>query len=252
MLSFIGLTAALHMDKKKKLLPWFVPKASPAFAVLVRNLGHKVVHSRGDILYDSEKIFERLMYVQSGIAAKAVFLPGFETPFFLSLALPGSLIGCIDTIYAKDLLPRRHWAVSNCELLTVPKELMLKLADHEVEWHKQLASYNAYSNLSDRMGLMTSRASDSERRLGVFLVSFCNRSNASILEELEDIKKEWIVLSSLPPRRLIAQVIGCEVELVDRILLSWIHEGTFKKIHRNLLIRREKLLDDWNWLSRFG
>ncbi len=237
---------------EKKPLPWFAPRVSPALAVLVRNLGHKVVHSRGDTLYDSGNLFERLMYVQSGVAAKAVFLPGFDMPFFLSLALPGSLIGCIDTLYVKDQLPRRHWAVSNCELLTVPKELLLKLADHEVEWHKQLAGYNAACSLSDRMGLMVSRAGESERRLGVFLVSLCKRGGASVLDDLKDAKKEWIVLPPLPPRRLIAQVIGCEVKLVDEILLAWINEGTFKKIHRNLLIRREKLLDNFDWLSRFG
>lgn len=235
-----------------KPLPWFSPRVSPALAVLVRNLGHKMTRARGDTLYESDSLFERLMYVQSGVAAKAIFLPGFDSPFFLSLALPGSLIGCVDTLYANDQLSRRHWAVSGCELLTIPKELLLKLADHEVEWHKQLAAYSAGCNLADRMGLMVSRAGESERRLGVFLVSLCNRSSQSVPDELKDAKKEWIALPPLPPRRLIAQVVGCEVEKIDEILLAWIREGTFKKIHRNLLIRREKLLDNMNWLARFG
>ncbi|MCI6530259.1 MAG: hypothetical protein MR428_04100 [Mesosutterella sp.] len=238
------------MDKTS--IPWFVPKVSPALAVIVRNLGHKVTKNRGDVLYKSDNLFERVIYVQSGIAAKAVFLPGFDTSFFVSLALPGSLIGCIDTLYANDQLSRQHWAVTGCELLTVPRELLLKLADHDGRWHRELAGYNAGCNFADRLGLMVSRAGESERRLGVFLVAFFLRSSGAAVQELHDDKKEWIALPDLPPRRLIAQIIGCEVSKVDEILLLWIRGGIFKKIHRSLLIRREKLLENLQWLSQFA
>ena len=121
-------------------VPWFAPKVSPALNTIVRNLGHRVDKSKGDVLYETGSMFERLMYVQSGTAARAVLMPGFEdTPFFVLLALQGSLIGCVETLYSKDSVMRRQWAVNNCEVLTIPKEILLKLADHEPSWHKELA-----------------------------------------------------------------------------------------------------------------
>ena len=77
-------------------------------------------------------------------------------------------------------------------------------------------------------------------------------SSGAAVQELHDDKKEWIALPDLPPRRLIAQIIGCEVSKVDEILLLWIRGGIFKKIHRSLLIRREKLLENLQWLSQFA
>ena len=208
-------------------VPWFAPKVSPALNTIVRNLGHRVDKSKGDVLYETGSMFERLMYVQSGTAARAVLMPGFEdTPFFVLLALQGSLIGCVETLYSKDSVMRRQWAVNNCEVLTIPKEILLKLADHEPSWHKELAGYNAATTLADRIGL-------------------------PIDEELRDEKKDWLALPSFPPRKLIGQVIGCETSLIDKVVEDWQNEGSLKKIHRNALMRRTKLCEYFYWLQRF-
>ena len=217
-------------------VPWFAPKVSPALNTIVRNLGHRVDKSKGDVLYETGSMFERLMYVQSGTAARAVLMPGFEdTPFFVLLALQGSLIGCVETLYSKDSVMRRQWAVNNCEVLTIPKEILLKLADHEPSWHKELAGYKG----------------DPHQRLGSFIYAYCSRSGLPIDEELRDEKKDWLALPSFPPRKLIGQVIGCETSLIDKVVEDWQNEGSLKKIHRNALMRRTKLCEYFYWLQRF-
>ena len=233
-------------------VPWFAPKVSPALNTIVRNLGHRVDKSKGDVLYETGSMFERLMYVQSGTAARAVLMPGFEdTPFFVLLALQGSLIGCVETLYSKDSVMRRQGAVNNCEVLTIPKEILLKLADHEPSWHKELAGYNAATTLADRIGLMVTREGDPHQRLGSFIYAYCSRSGLPIDEELRDEKKDWLALPSFPPRKLIGQVIGCETSLIDKVVEDWQNEGSLKKIHRNALMRRTKLCEYFYWLQRF-
>ena len=233
-------------------MPWMSPKVSPALTVVVRNLGHKVVCRPKEVVYQSGGLFDRLMYVQSGIAARAVFIPGFDnSPFLVSIAMPGSLIGGIETLYAKDTIQRKHWAVTDCELLTVSQDLLLKLADHQVIWHKELAGYNAACTQYDQLGLMTARATEAENRLGVFLVSFCLRCKALFSSELSDEKKEWVVLPTLPPKELIGSTIGCTEEIVNDVMSRWLESNILRKVNRNLLIRREKVLNYIDWISKF-
>ena len=232
--------------------PWLSPKVSAALTVVVRNLGHKVTCRQGEVVYQSGGLFNRLMYVQSGIAARAVFIPGFDnSPFLVSIALPGSLVGCVETLYARDTIPRKHWAVTDCELLTVSQELLLKLADHQATWHKELAGYNVTCVQFDQMGLMTSRATDVENRLGIFIVSFCLRSKALVANEVKDEKKEWIVLPALPPVELISSVIGCTPEMVEEVMRGWYEQNVVRKVSRNLLIKRIKVLNYLEWLCKF-
>lgn len=213
-------------------VPWFAPKVSPALNTIVRNLGHRVDKSKGDVLYETGSMFE-------------------DTTFFVLLALQGSLIGCVETLYSKDSVMRRQWAVNNCEVLTIPKEILLKLADHEPSWHKELAGYNAATTLADRIGLMVTREGDPHQRLGSFIYAYCSRSGLPIDEELRDEKKDWLALPSFPPRKLIGQVIGCETSLIDKVVEDWQNEGSLKKIHRNALMRRTKLCEYFYWLQRF-
>lgn len=44
------------MDSKP--VPWFAPKVSPALNTIVRNLGHRVDKSKGDVLYETGSMFE--------------------------------------------------------------------------------------------------------------------------------------------------------------------------------------------------
>ena len=43
------------MDSKP--VPWFAPKVSPALNTIVRNLGHRVDKSKGDVLYETGSMF---------------------------------------------------------------------------------------------------------------------------------------------------------------------------------------------------
>ncbi len=234
-------------------LPWLVPRVSPALNAIIRNLGHRVSREKGDVLYESGRMFERLIFVQSGAALKGVVLPRFgDTLFFASLALPGSLIGGVETLYSGDSMLRRQQAASPCELLTVSTELFLTLADHEAVWHKELAGYSAACVQVDRLGLLVMRAGSMEQRLGVFLYAYCVRSEPKTDAVLEDPAHEWIALPGVPSRKCMAQVIGCEPSAVDAVLTEWADSECFRKHHRSILMKREKLLEYRTWLRQFG
>ncbi len=234
------------------LVPWFAPKASPALASIVRNLGHKTPHGKGDVLYESGSLFSRVVFVNSGVVARSVLVPGFEdSPFFISLALPGSLVGCVDTLYVKDQVHRKQWAVTSCDTLTVQKEIFLQLADHEPTWRSALESYNARMMLAVRLGMLVTRAGTMEQRVAAFIYSFCRRSDPLFDEMLLDQEKEWIPIPALPPKKLIAQIITSDIQLLEEVENKWLGSGVMTRVKRAVFLKKEILISNREWLSRF-
>ena len=64
------------MDSKP--VPWFAPKVSPALNTIVRNLGHRVDKSKGDVLYETGSMFERLF--SPGLPLGQFLCRGLKTP----------------------------------------------------------------------------------------------------------------------------------------------------------------------------
>lgn len=118
--------------------PWLSPKMSQSMIGVMNGLGHNVQYGRGEEIYTSPNLFERLMFVRSGVVVKALQDPVRSEPLMLSLSCAGAMCGSFENLYVRDRLPRRHYCLTNAELLVINQELLLKIADQKYPLAKRV------------------------------------------------------------------------------------------------------------------
>lgn len=75
--------------------PWLSPKMSQSMIGVMNGLGHNVQYGRGEEIYTSPNLFERLMFVRSGVVVKALQDPVRSEPLMLSLSCAGLCVAAL-------------------------------------------------------------------------------------------------------------------------------------------------------------
>ena len=78
--------------------PWLSPKMSQSMIGVMNGLGHNVQYGRGEEIYTSPNLFERLMFVRSGVVVKALQDPVRSEPLMLSLSCAGAMCGSFENL----------------------------------------------------------------------------------------------------------------------------------------------------------
>lgn len=237
------------MMNSPELLPWFAPILSQAVTRVIINIGSHSVLEKGQSVATSA-FFNRIVFVKSGFLAQGLINPANSAPFMLTLAGADSFGISTSSIDRLDNLPRRYWAATHCEIYTVNPELLLRLAEVEKSWNKELNEYALRRAVSDRLGLMIFQATNTEERLGVFLTSLFLAASRFSLRQLE-CATEWLRLPTPPSRKLIAAVLSCRQADIDEVLCRWFHDKVIQFFDGGLLIRTTQLVSYWQWLQPF-
>lgn len=232
-----------------ELLPWFAPVLSQAVTRVIINIGSRSVLEKGQSVATSA-FFNRMVFVKSGFLAQGLINPTNNAPFMLTLAGANSFGIATSAIDRLDNLPRRYWAATRCEIYTLNPELLLRLAEVEKSWNKELNEYALRRAVSDRLGLMIFQATSIEERLGVFFTSLFLASSRSALRSLETTS-DWLRLPTTPSRKLIASVLSCRQSEIDEVLRTWFQDKTLRFVDGVLSMRALTLATHWQWLQPF-
>lgn len=230
------------------MTPWFSPRLSPYATRVVLKLGHRVPGSRGSVVVGEESRVSRLFFVQSGLVARASLHPARGQPLMWALSMPGSLCGGCQNLYSGDHFPRRHWALRDSEVLEIPQDLLLKIADREVVLHRELAAYCERSAMCDKLGQVVTNITANAERLQIFLAA----ALLSAGHDFDSIADEdlYLRLPPLPRREVVAQVIGCSRAVLDRVLTEWVQDGDLQHRGGGLWFSRERALHSHQWLQQ--
>ncbi len=234
--------------QNSELMPWFAPVLSPEMMRVMHNLGRRLTLWPRDAA--GRTWFNHVVFVESGFLAQALLNPGSHSPFMLTLSGPGSFAVTTNAFSRLDNLPRKYWALTQSEILTVNPSILLRLAEVDAGWNHELTSYHMRRAVSERLGLMVCHVAKPERRLGVFLTAALVSAVKSVIPKLES-SNTWIRLPALPSRKLMASVISCSSATIDQIIRDWIARDLFMHSSGALWMRRTELLDHWVWLKPF-
>lgn len=230
------------------LLPWFAPRLSPGVSRVLTSMGHKTVLMRGDRI-GASVFFKRVVFVQQGLLAQGVVIPGTSSPFMLTLSAAGSFGIPTRAVDALDNLPRQYWAACRCEVLTVAPEIFLRVVEIDPKWNEEINLYGVRRAFCERLGLMVSQAAAPCDRFGVFvtaLVKACGTTNIG-----EFPAKSFVRLPTAPSRRFVATLLNCQLEQIDFVLQSWMREGVAKVMGGHLAVRADVLQKHEAWLRPF-
>lgn len=231
------------------LLPWFSPKLSPEVSRLITNLGRRAALERGQPL-SASSFFKRLVFVQDGFLAQGVINPSGGTPFMLTLSGPRSFGAATGVVDAMDNLPRRYWAATHCEVLTIIPEILLRLSEVDEKLNQELNSYAIRHLMSERMGLMLCQAASVEERAGVFVVSSL-MARGKFSAEKTVAASRWIRLDVLPSRHLAAALLAVKEQQLMDVMRKWISEGALRFNDGAFDVRGDLLAHYWKWMQPF-
>ncbi|MEG2155464.1 MAG: hypothetical protein RRY41_10850 [Burkholderiaceae bacterium] len=243
-----SLLLSYFMPDSRVMTPWFAPRLSSYATRVVLQLGHCIPGRRGSVVVGEESRVSSLLFVKNGLVARALVHPGRSQPLVWSLSLPGSLCGGCQNLYSGDHLPRRHWTLRDSEVLEVPQELLLKIADRDVALHRELAAYCERSAMCDKLGLLVGHLAANADRLQIFLASALLAAGHDLHGSLGE--ESHLRLPPLPRREVVAQVVACSPAVVDRVLTEWIQSGDLKRGDGALWISRERALHSYHWLQQ--
>lgn len=249
--SLLSTSIEAFLFMSVKIIPWLSPRLSQSMAGVLTGLGHSVRFPRGEVIYSSPGLFEKLMFVRSGFVVKALLDPVREEPLLLSMAGSGSLCGSYENLYVRDRMPRRHWCLTSTEVLVVNQELLLKIADEHAQWQRELSSYSSSAALCDRMGMFLNHSGTVEQRLGSLLILMLQENNPGIMKHFLTQGIEWVELPFLPDKVTVARLIGCNFEQIEETIRSWVGSDAIRKRGRKIWFRRQVFDAYWNWLLPF-
>lgn len=232
-----------------EVLPWFAPNLSQAVTRVIVNIGSRSVLRVGQTIATSA-FFNKMVFVKSGYLAQGVINPTNGAPFMLTLAGADSFGIATSAIDRLDHLPRRYWAATQCEIYTVNPELLLRLAEVEDSWNKELNGYALRRAVSDRLGLMIFQTTDIAQRLGVFLTSLYLASSRLSLKDLQT-NEDWLRMPTPPSRKLIAAVLSCRQTEINDVLKHWFDEAILRFKDGGLWVRTAVLVEHWQWMQPF-
>ncbi|MCF0253171.1 MAG: hypothetical protein HUK26_02405 [Duodenibacillus sp.] len=216
---------------------------------IISSLGHSFVLARGE-RFGTNPFFDKVIYVKRGFLVQALLNPGSHTPFMMFMAGPGSLAAMSSAISSVDNLPRKLWAGTSCELLSISPEILLRLADVEPAWGEDLLSYGVRRAVSERIGMMVTQVADFDRRCGVFLWAVYCAGEPSAASKLAS-SATWLPLLNLPSRKLLMNVISSSRTTVDDVIRRWAADGMIVRKNHQLLVRRSFLHEQWQWIRPF-
>lgn len=216
---------------------------------VMNGLGHSVRYTRGEEIYSSPNIFERLMFVRSGIVAKALKDPVREEPLMLSLSCAGAMCGSFENLYVRDRLPRSHYCITNADVLVINQELLLKIADQNALWQRELMNYSTYCALCDRMGMVANRYGTIEERLGALMMLILIESTPSMERVLQSRGADWLGFTTFPMLVTVAQLLGTDVSTLHTAVRAWIDAGKLRKRSGKFWFHRATFEGYWSWLQ---
>ncbi len=232
------------------LLPWFAPKLSQAVSRVVQSLGRRAVLERGQTL-NSSLFFNRLVYVHDGLLAQGVINPGGSRLFMLTLSAQGSFGATAGAVDAVDNLPRRYWAATHCEVLTLMPEIVLSLSEVDERLNHELASYALRHAMSERLGLMVTQAGSIEERLGVFCTSLLAAQGQYAPEKSKASRQRWVASRVLPSRKLITALLAARGEEINDVVHRWADQGVLRWVNGEFALEAELLDHYWQWMQPF-
>lgn len=233
------------MTSPSYVLPWFSPKLSQSMSGVMNGLGHAVTYRRGEIIYEAPGFFSKLMFVRRGVVAKALLDVERETTLFWSASGPGTLCGSYESLYLPDHMPRRHWCMTTTEVLVVNAELLLRIADQNSDWQRELSNYSSLCSLADRTGMIVNHALPLEERLGAFYVLFAAQFDRSFFHSLADERMEWLALETPPARRAVAGMLSTSIDNIRKVLNGWQQQDVLRIKSHKLLLSRARFLSYW-------
>ena len=233
-----------------KIQPWYSPRLSQSMMGVLNALGHTVYRKRGDEIYSSPGFFDKLMFVRQGVVAKALLDPIREEPLLLSLSSKGALCGGFENLYVRDRLSRRHYCLTNTELLVVNKELLLRIADQNPEWHRELSNYSSVAALCDRLGVLANHSGTVAQRLGALLLLLLNDERPEQLIHLKNPSVEWVELPFILGARSVSYVIDTDVSTVNQAIKEWVGASDIRYRAHKLWIRRKTFYEYWVWINQ--
>lgn len=230
--------------------PWFAPQLTPPLIRLMSQLGHRTFVPKGKVIFAKCSFFSqsRIHYVKSGFVAQALIHTGSNFPMLVTLSSNGSFCGGEQEIYAKDPMPRKHWAVTDCEILSVPTELLRQLADRNISIHRELAAYAAQSANNDRIGMLISHMADDEQRLGVFAASMFLARGENLSAKCHP--GEWLELPKMPHRDLISSITMVNQRSMNEIIKSWVAAGDLAHRNGRIWLSAGRLEPSYKWLRQ--
>lgn len=231
------------------ILPWFSPRLSQSMVGVLSALGHTVTRSRGTTIYSSPGLFDKLMYVKSGFVAKALLDPIREEPLLLSLSARGALCGGFENLYVRDRLQRRHYCLTTTEILIVNQDLLLRIADQNPEWQRELSGYSSVSALCDRMGVLVNHSGEVEERLGALLLLMLNEQAPEQMEYLSTPTVEWVELPFMPGLKTISILIDAGVPAVRAVIEKWAAVRAVRYRAGRIWLNRAVFQQYWLWVT---
>lgn len=231
-----------------EVMPWFSPAVSPEISRVMHNLGYRTELWPGDEL--GGRFFHRVVFVERGFAANAVLNPGSHTPLQMTLAGAGSFAVSGSSLCVDDHQPRRYWALTRCTTLSVSPEILLRLAEVESAWSKELASYHMRRCVSERFGQMVCHVAKPDRRLGVLLAASLEVVKHPV-RKLKETVDGWVCLPHLPSRKLIASVISCSPTTIDPVIRDWAQKGIIRHEGGAMWMKKDELTAHLQWLTPF-
>lgn len=225
--------------------PWFATDLSRPLCTVLRNIGHRMKFVRGEVLYESQGLFQRLMLIETGIVARALMEPFHEAPLLLSVSGPGALCGAYETLYVQDGMIRRHWCMTSASIVVVNAELLLRLCDQNADWQRELEQYRSMCAIGDRLGRLVNRSTSPEERLGIFLVV----SSLSLRPDFEKLLRnpgiEWLPLGGLPSAKVLAGLLELSVGQVRLVCREWWKRDVMRYRSHKVLLSRRTFLEYW-------
>ena len=200
---------------------------------------------RGEVLYESQGLFQRLMLIETGIVSRALMEPFHEAPLLLSVSGPGALCGAYENLYVQDGMIRRHWSMTNVSVVVVNAELLLRLCDQNADWQRELEQYRSMCAIGDRLGRQVNHSMSPEERLGIFLVA----SSLSMMPGFHNLLRspgiEWLPLGGLPSATVLAGLLELSVEQVRTVCREWWERDVMRYRSHKVLLSRKMFLEYW-------
>lgn len=218
---------------------------------VMTGLGHSVRYQRGEVIYGSPNLFGKLMFIRSGVVAKALIDPVRDEPLMLSLGTTGALCGSYENLYVNDRLPRRHYCLTTSEVLVVNQELLLKIADQNADWQQELANYASYCALCDRLGMLVNRAGSLEQRFGALMVLLQSEMDPEIEKNISSTGIDWMPLFIFPAFKSMSIVLDSDATELHEVVRNWNTQGIIRRRAGKLWVKRAVFHDYWRWLQRF-
>lgn len=229
--------------------PWLSPKLTTSMLNVMKGLGHRTLYSRGDVIYESPSLFEKLMFIRNGVVAKALLDPIREEPLLLLLGSSGSLCGSYENLYLRDRLPRRHYCLTSVEILVVNQELLLKIADQTPEWHQELSRYSATCALCDRLGMLLNRVGQVNQRLGALMLLLHEDQHPDWIKQLHTSGIEWLPITLYPGLATISMLLESNIEVLQDTIRGWWNNNDLKYRNHQYWFRRSTFIEYWIWIQ---